>query len=94
MQTAYNFQSQGWHCQKGHLCFTSRPSPLTAPQTWLLFPKPQTSCPRLSRLQPGEGHLTLLAGALIPSRWAGGSHRGPSCRSKLSLVLLTMCGGV
>lgn len=30
MQTAYNFQSQGWRCQKGHLCFTSRP-PLTAP---------------------------------------------------------------
>ena len=58
------------------------PPPLTAPQTRLHLPEPQTSCLRLNRLQPEKGHLTLFAGVLIPSRWAGGLHRGPSCPIK------------
>lgn len=72
------FQSQGWDCQKGHLRFTTLHPPSSLPPDQAPFAQPSDFLARLRRLQPERGQLTLLAGALIPSRWAGGLHRGPS----------------
>lgn len=66
------------------------PPPSSLPPDQALSAQPSDFLARLGRLQPERGQLTLLAGALIPSRWAGGLHRGPSCPDK-PCFLVTMC---
>lgn len=70
------FQSQGWGCQKGHLLSSTLHPPSSLPPDQALLAQPSDFLARLSRLQPERGQLTLLAGALILSRWAGGLHQG------------------
>ena len=53
--------------------------PPYCPPDQALLAQPPDFLARLSRVQPERGQFTLLAGALILPRWAGGLHQGPSC---------------